>query len=153
HGHWSGELRQRTRDGRQLTVESRIQLVPVEGARLVFESTHDITDRKQWEGRQKLLLSELTHRVKNTLAVIQAIARQTLRSSKSNDDFIEHFDGRLAALSRAHGLLVESDWKGANLAALARHELEPYTNGADRLHLDGPPVLLPADLATPVGLV
>jgi two-component system CheB/CheR fusion protein len=154
HGNWSGELRQRTKDGRELTVESRIQLVPVEGRRLVFESTRDVTERKQWEARQKLLLGELTHRVKNTLAVIQAIARQTLRSSTSNEDFIEHFDGRLAALSRAHGLLVESDWRGANLAALARMELELYANEKpDRLRIEGPPVILPADLATPVGLV
>lgn len=154
HGNWSGELKQRTRDGRELTVESRIQLVLVEGRRLVFESTHDITERKQWEVRQRLLLRELTHRVKNTLAVIQAIARQTLRSSKSNEDFIEHFDGRLAALSRAHGLLVDSEWRGANLATLARHELELYTTEQpDRLHLEGPPVILPAELATPIGLV
>lgn len=154
HGNWSGELNQTTKDGRQLTVEGRIQLVPVEGRRLVFESTRDITERKQWEARQRLLLSELAHRMKNTLSVIQAIARQTLRTSKSNEDFIQHFDGRLAALSRAHSLLVESNWRGADLAALARQELEPYTGERrDRLRLDGPPVILPADLATPVGLV
>jgi two-component system CheB/CheR fusion protein len=153
-GTWSGELRQRTKDGRNLTVESRIELVQLEGRRMVFESTRDISERKQWDARQKLLLSELTHRVKNTLAVVQAIARQTLRSSESNDDFIEHFDGRLAALSRAHGLLVESDWRGANLAALARQELEPYTSEwPERLQLKGPAIILPADLATPMGLV
>src|SRR5262249_30680948 len=126
-GFWNGELNQKTKAGRDLTVESGIELVQLAGRRMVFESTRDITERKQWETRQRLLLSELTHRVKNTLAVVQAIARQTLRSSTSNDDFIEHFDGRLAALSRAHGLLVESDWRGANLAALARQELDPYT--------------------------
>jgi two-component system CheB/CheR fusion protein len=154
-GTWSGELRQKTKDGHDLTVESRIELVQLDGGRrMVFESTRDITERKQWDTRQKLLLGELTHRVKNTLAVVQAIARQTLRSSESNDDFIEHFDGRLAALSRAHGLLVESDWRGANLAALARQELEPYTSERpERLQLKGPAIILPADLATPVGLV
>jgi two-component system CheB/CheR fusion protein len=154
HGTWSGELRHRTKNGRELTVETRIQLVSVEGRRLVFESTHDITERKQWETRQRLLLSELTHRVKNALTVIQAIARQTLRTSRSTQDFIEHFDGRLAALSRAHSLLVESEWRGANLAALTQRELEPYTTKQpDRLQVDGPPVILPADLATPIGLV
>jgi two-component system CheB/CheR fusion protein len=153
-GTWSGEIQQKTKSGRELTVESRIDLVQLEGHRMVFESTRDITDRKQWETRQRLLLSELTHRVKNTLAVVQAIARQTLRSSPLPEDFMEHFDGRLAALSRAHSLLVESDWRGASLAALARQELEPYiAERPDRLRMDGPPVILPADLATPFGLV
>jgi two-component system CheB/CheR fusion protein len=153
-GSWSGELVQRTKGGRELTVDSRIELVSLNDRRLAFESTRDISERKQWETRQRLLLGELTHRVKNTLAVIQAIARQTLRASKSNEDFIEHFDGRLAALSRAHGLLVESEWRGANLVVLARQELEPYTSERpDRLHLDGPAIILPPDLATPVGLV
>jgi two-component system CheB/CheR fusion protein len=62
-GSWSGELKHRTKDGRQLTVESRIELVPM-GRRLVLETTRDVTERKAWEARQKLLLSELTHRVK-----------------------------------------------------------------------------------------
>src|SRR5512132_2273759 len=62
-GNWSGELTHRTKDGRQLTVESRIELVPLGGHRLVLESTRDVTERKAWEARQKLLLGELTHRV------------------------------------------------------------------------------------------
>jgi two-component system CheB/CheR fusion protein len=153
-GSWSGELKQRTKDGRDITVDSRIELVHAEDRKLVFESTRDITERKQWESRQTLLLSELTHRVKNSLAVVQAIARQTLRNSKSNEDFIEQFDGRLAALSRTHGLLVDSNWQGANLAAMARQELEPYVaRQPDRLRIEGPAIILPADLATPVGLV
>ncbi len=78
-GNWSGELTHRTKDGRQLTVESRIELVPLGGRRLVLESTRDVTERKAWESRQKLLLSELTHRVKNTLTVVQSMAHQTLR--------------------------------------------------------------------------
>jgi two-component system, chemotaxis family, CheB/CheR fusion protein len=153
-GNWAGELQQTTKDGRHLTVESRIELVQMDDRRLVFESTRDITERKQWDERQRLLLGELAHRVKNTLAVIQAIARQTLRSSESNEDFIEQFDGRLAALSRAHSLLVESEWSGASLAALAKQELEPYVPGRpERLHIEGPQIILRPDLATPVGLV
>jgi two-component system CheB/CheR fusion protein len=152
HGNWSGELNQKTKDGRDLTVESRIELVQTGGRRLVFESTRDITERKQWERRQQLLLGELTHRVKNTLAVVQAIAHRTLRTSQSSKDFVERFDGRLAALSSAHSLLVASEWKGANLAALAREELGPYVSEG-QVSFEGPPVILPADLATPFGLV
>jgi two-component system, chemotaxis family, CheB/CheR fusion protein len=92
--------------------------------------------------------------VKNTLTVVQAIAHQTLRYTKSNKDFVERFDGRLAALGAAHGLLVESDWKGADLGALVRQQLQPYVSEKpDRLNIEGPNVLLTADLATPFGLV
>jgi two-component system CheB/CheR fusion protein len=153
-GRWSGELIQQTKDGRLLIVESRIQLESVDGRRLVLESIRDVTERKSLEERQRLLLRELTHRVKNTLAVVQAIAHQSLRSSTSREDFIACFDGRLSALASSHNILVESNWHGADLAALVRTQLEPYaSDGAERWAIEGEPVLLPADLATPVGLV
>jgi two-component system CheB/CheR fusion protein len=153
-GNWSGELRQKTKNGRDLIVESRLQLEALDGRRLVMESTRDITDRRIWEQRQQLLLGELAHRVKNTLSVVQSIAHQTLRSSSSPDDFIERFGGRLLALGTAHSLLVQADWQGADLAALARSQLEPYiSENPDRVRIEGEPVLLPADLATPFGLV
>src|SRR5205807_8760209 len=88
------------------------------------------------------------------LAVVQAIAHQTLRTSGKGRDFVERFDGRLSALAGAHGLLVESDWKGADLEALARTQLQAYAPAnSDRLRIEGEPVLLPADLATPFGLI
>ena len=151
---WSGEVRHRSKDGREVIVESRIDLDEIDGRRLVLESNHNITDRKLWEKRQRLLLSELAHRVKNTLAVVQAIAHQTLRYSPSGPDFIERFDGRLTALSRAHNLLVESDWTTADLGALARSQLEAYTaSHPNRITIAGEPVALSAELATPFGLV
>jgi two-component system CheB/CheR fusion protein len=153
-GVWNGELQQRTKDGRDLIVESRIVLETMNGRRLALESTHDITERRLWEQRQQILLRELSHRVNNTLAVVQAIARQTLRHAPSDADFVARFDGRLAALSRAHYLLVESDWRGANLAELARSQLEAHASEAsDRVDIGGEPVSLPADLATPFALV
>ena len=87
-------------------VESRIILETIEGRQLALESTRNVTERKAWEEKQKLLLGELTHRVKNTLAVVQAIAHQTQRRSRSSEDFIERFDGRLSALAGAHSILV-----------------------------------------------
>jgi two-component system CheB/CheR fusion protein len=96
----------------------------------------------------------LTHRVKNTLTVVQAIAHQTQRTSTSRENFVERFDGRLSALASAHGLLVESNWVGADLEALARNQLKAYTSEhPDKLRISGEPVLLPAELATPFGLV
>ena len=75
-GTWSGRIKHQAKDGRELTVESQIELVDIGGRRLVLESTRDITDRQRWEERQKLLLGELSHRVKNTLTVVQSMARQ-----------------------------------------------------------------------------
>ena len=153
-GNWSGELRQKTKDGRNLVVDSRMEFRPLGTRRLVLESVRDITERKRSEKRQETMLRELTHRVKNTLAVVQAMAHQTMRSSRSNEEFVERFDARLAALAEAHNLLVESNWRGAELGELARKQLEPYaTAQPGKIRIEGEPIILPADLATPFGLV
>jgi two-component system CheB/CheR fusion protein len=153
-GHWDGELRHCAKDGRMLTVEARLDLEDVDGQRLVLETTRDVTQRKALQERQQLLLGELTHRVKNTLAVVQSIAHQTEIASRSPADFVESFTGRLAALANAHGLLVQSEWQGADLRALTRAQLQPYASGnAQRLQIEGPPLSLPSELATPFALV
>ena len=153
-GSYSGEVRHRTKDGRELVIETRIVLQAMGGKRLALESTRDVTERKHWEKRQQLLLGELAHRVRNTLAVVQAIAHQSLRTSKSSQDFVERFDGRLAALAGAHSLLVNSDWHGADLATLTQSQMEPYTSdNPDRVQIGGEAVTLSADLATPFGLI
>ena len=153
-GNWNGELKHRTKAGRELTVESRIILEKIDGRRLALESTRDVTERKAWETQQQLLLRELTHRVKNTLTVVLSIAHQTRRFSKSYEEFTDQLDGRLAALAKAHSLLVDSDWTGTDLATLAQRQLEPYISGnPGRIRISADPVFLPADLATPFGLV
>ncbi len=153
-GNWAGELRQITKSGNELIVESRLQLENFNGRRLVLESTRDVTARLASERRLRLLLAELTHRVRNTLAVIQAIARHTMRNSESKEDFGERFEARLTALASAHSLLVNSDWQGADFAELSRQQLAPYiADNPGRLRLQGPSVSLTPDLATPFGLV
>src|SRR5262249_13350484 len=114
-GSWAGELRQRTKDGQALIVEGRMALQSFDGGRLVLETGRDVTARRASEERQRLLVRELNHRVRNILAVIQAVARYTLRSEVPREQLVERFDGRLAALAGAHTLLVQSDWKGADL--------------------------------------
>jgi two-component system CheB/CheR fusion protein len=154
NGHWFGQLHQRAKDGRMLIVEARLDLEAVDGRRLVLEGSRDVTQRESMQMRQQLLLGELTHRVKNTLAVVQSIAHQTEISSRSPAEFVERFSGRLLALANAHGVLVQSDWQGADLAALTRAQLQPYTaDRQERLRIDGPTVSLPPDLATPFSLV
>jgi len=152
-GSWTGEVQHRTRTRGEVTVESRIVLEDVGGRRLALEITRDVTERKQWEKRQKMLLNELSHRIKNTLAVVHAIAHQSLRRGNA-EEFIDRFDGRLAALARSHDLLVQSLWLGTDLSTLARNQLEPYTSdNPNRLQIEGGPISLPADVATPFGLV
>ena len=113
----------------------------------------DITERKQAEERQALLVRELAHRVKNTLAVILSMARQSLRAAPANG-FGESFLGRLQALARAHEVLFAADWQGAELGALAREQIAPLACEApERLRIDGPRVVLPPSHATALGLV
>lgn len=109
---------------------------------------------RQGEERQRLLLNELSHRIRNILAVIQAIARHTLREDLSKDELIEKFEGRLSALAASHSLLVESDWEGADLAQLAHQRLDVFAaDRKSRIKIEGEPVRLPPDLATPFGLI
>jgi PAS domain S-box-containing protein len=110
----------------------------------------DITSRKHAEELQSLMVAELNHRVKNTLAVVQAIADQTARRSSSLAIFREAFGGRLRALSIAHGMLTETRWSGVELTALLQESLAPYR---DRLRLEGPPVLLPSQTIVPMSLI
>ena len=101
----------------------------------------DITERKQAEGRQKTLIDELNHRVKNTLATVQSLASQTTRHADDLDDFGRRFEARLLALSLAHDLLTKRHWEDAPLDALARDVLTPLTgDAATRVRIDGPPV-------------
>jgi two-component system CheB/CheR fusion protein len=137
-----------------VTVESQIEMVTLEGRRLAIETTWDITERKAWDSRQRLLLSELTHRVKNTLTVVQSIASQTLRHTSSSGSFVEQFEGRLVALANSHKLLVESEWEGAELGDLVRLQLAAHGSGeGDRISVEGPLTILPPELATPFGLL
>ncbi|WP_274425312.1 PAS domain-containing sensor histidine kinase [Chelativorans sp. YIM 93263] len=103
----------------------------------------DITERKQAENRQKILIAELNHRVKNTLATVQSLAGQTARHAENLHDFSHRFEARLLALSRAHDLLTKRHWEDAPLDSLAREVLTPLAGeAAERIVIDGPPVEL-----------
>jgi PAS domain S-box-containing protein len=101
----------------------------------------DVTARKAAEARQRLLLDELNHRVKNTLASVQSIALQTRRTAPPAQ-FDEAFRVRLNALARAHDLLSETRWEAAALDDVIERALDLYAHGADRFSLSGPPVRL-----------
>jgi two-component sensor histidine kinase/CheY-like chemotaxis protein len=102
----------------------------------------EITERKQAEERQQLLLRELDHRVKNTLATVQALASQTLRGSNSAAEFVTSFSSRVQALARAHALLTRSTWPGAGVMELVRDQLLLGSPDDDRISCSGPALML-----------
>ncbi|HEV7437290.1 MAG TPA: PAS domain S-box protein [Pseudorhizobium sp.] len=111
----------------------------------------DITERKQAENRQKVLIDELNHRVKNTLATVQSLASQTARHADGLEDFSQRFEARLLALSRAHDLLTTRHWEGASLDALVHEVLTAMTSGAEQqILMNGPAVDLDARTALSV---
>ena len=107
----------------------------------------DISERKAAEMRQKVLIDELNHRVKNTLATVQALVRQTARHALSTEAFVDTFEARIMALARTHDLLTRRHWEGANLADLLQEVLAPYAGASDRLKIDGPLVNLSPRMA------
>jgi PAS domain S-box-containing protein len=108
----------------------------------------DITDVKLAQERQALLINELNHRVKNTLATVQSVAMQTLRNAVTTEQAREDFEARLIALSRAHDVLTRENWDGANLREIVRQAIEPYRRQEDdRFVIKGEAVRLPPRMA------
>lgn len=116
----------------------------------------DITERKWVEERQRLLLDELNHRVKNTLSTVQSIAMQTRKSAASPEQFSELFEGRITALAGAHDLLTEAAWESASLADVIGRTLAPHlptgTEGAPRIVFGGPRVRLNPNAAVTLNM-
>lgn len=115
----------------------------------------DITERKEAEAHLRLLMREITHRSKNLLAVIQAMARRTARHVGSIDAFLDQFSARLQALAASHDLLVRESWHGASLSELIRSQLAGYLdrqNAEPQILIEGPPVALKPEAAQNLGL-
>ena len=117
----------------------------------IFVQGHDVTDIVLAADRQKLMIDELNHRVKNTLATVQSIAMQTARSHTDPKTFAEGFQARLLALSHTHDLLTRSHWEGADLRAILEHETEAH--GPQRISLVGAPVALGPAAALSLGMI
>src|SRR5258708_2633083 len=113
----------------------------------------DVTERKEGEAHLRLLLRELTHRSKNLLAVIQAMARQTAHHAGSVEGFLTQFGARLQALAASHDLLVRESWYGASLNELIRSQLAGYLDrSAPQVSIEGPPIALKPEAAQNLGL-
>ncbi|WP_372624408.1 HWE histidine kinase domain-containing protein [Falsiroseomonas sp.] len=124
------------------------------GLRGFLNILRDRTEARREDERRTLLLRELDHRVKNTLAVVQSVASQTERSTVVPSSFGEAFRARLMALARAHDMLAGACWAGAPLREMLEGTLAPYAGpgGARRFTVDGPPVLLPPNATVTVNL-
>ncbi|UPJ44079.1 PAS domain S-box protein [Bradyrhizobium sp. 40] len=111
----------------------------------------DISERKRAENAQKVLIDELNHRVKNTLATVQSLANQTARHAGDLKEFLPTFTGRLLALARAHDLLTKRNWQDAPFEQLVHDVVAPVSGG--RVVTDGPHVDLDARSALSITMV
>lgn len=113
----------------------------------------DITDARAAEAHQKLLINELNHRVKNTLATIQSIARQTFRDGVVSRDARTRFTDRLMALSAAHNVLTRENWESVDLTGVATEAVQAYDDPREaRISLTGPPVRVRPNAALAISL-
>jgi PAS domain S-box-containing protein len=148
-GAWM-DIRMRTKDGRD--VETTWANIRLSGGSRVGIGI-DISERKHAEKLQKLLIGELNHRVRNTLATVQAIASQTVRTAKSPLEFATSFSGRLQALARTHTLLTDNTWQGADVLSLVRDQLLLEVAEDERISYDGPAVRLDPQPALHLALI
>ncbi|WP_445504623.1 HWE histidine kinase domain-containing protein [Microvirga sp. G4-2] len=127
--------------------------VALENGRLYQEAQHEIEERRQAQNQQSFLIRELHHRVKNTLATVQAVVGATARSTSNIDEFYKAFVGRIVSLANTHSLLTEALWQTAPLREILEKELEPYNDArGERITLEGPIVELPSEIAVPIGM-
>jgi PAS domain S-box-containing protein len=112
---------------------------------------NDVTERQQADERMRLMVGELNHRVKNSMAVVQAIARQTFAASTSLEQAREDFTSRLVALGQAHDVVTAQEWEGADLRELVGRTLAGQLQGR-RLTAEGPLIRIPPRMGVNLAL-
>jgi two-component system CheB/CheR fusion protein len=144
-----------TKDGRRIHISYTSTPIRHAAGKLVAAAVieRDITERKQAEEQQKMLLAELNHRVKNALATALSIASRTRKTSVSLDDYYQALEGRLRALASTHDLLAKNIWAGADLRQILLAELKPYDGGKEAFLLAGPDLFVSARAAVVFGMV
>jgi PAS domain S-box-containing protein len=143
------------RDGQVRWVMDRGQVIRDKSgaAQRVIGVVLDITDIKEAEQRQRLLFDELNHRVKNTLAIVQALALQTLQTKPQPDEFADAFSDRLGSLARAHSLLTEDSWRGASLQDIVTSALSAFVDEGRSIDIGGDAVMVPAGATVTLSLM
>jgi PAS domain S-box-containing protein len=148
-------IRQR-KDGSPINISLTVSPVRNSAGIIIGASkiARDVTERKLAEARQKALLDELNHRVKNTLATVQSLAAQTIRGAGVSLRVRQSFEGRLFALSRAHDQLSQTQWEAADLRSILKDIFEPFrSEGTSRVQLEGATVSLPPEAALMLAMV
>lgn len=149
------QTRRRHKDGQLIDVWIRgAPMLRPDGARFGASFIiRNVTAQKQHEEHIRFLMRELTHRSKNLLAVIQAMARQSLSPHTSPEEFVARFSERLSGLAGSHDLLLSDDWSGASLVQLIRSQLQHYDNLFDtRIRLEGNDLILRPEAAQNIGI-
>jgi PAS domain S-box-containing protein len=143
------------KDGRRIDISLTVSPLRDRSGKVVGASkvARDVTDRKRAEKLQRVLTDELAHRVKNTLATVQAIANQSLVRAKSPTDFVSSFTGRLQALAKAHALLTRTSMQGADVMELVNEQVLIGAPNDNRISCSGPLLMLDAQAAMHVALV
>ncbi|PNG27063.1 sensor histidine kinase [Methylocella silvestris] len=119
----------------------------------IFIEGSDVTNIVRAEQRQALLIRELHHRVRNTLATVQGVMNTTAKSTASIEEFQEAFAGRIGSLAKTHAVMTDEFDQCVSFEHLLNQELGIYAgNGLNRVHLSGPPVELPSQIAVPLGM-
>jgi PAS domain S-box-containing protein len=143
----------KTREGHRLIweINSRLMLNG-EGQPIGLHAiARDVTEARRLEQHQQLLIDELNHRVKNMLAIVQAVAQQTFRG-ETNSASLATFQGRLSALSTAHNLLTRDNWTPAELTQVVTDALAPHDAAESRFRLTGPAVMIQPKTAITLAL-
>ncbi|MEO3432790.1 chemotaxis protein CheB [Inquilinus sp. CAU 1745] len=147
------ETVRRRKDGSDVWVSLTISpLADARGAPIGGSTiARDMTERRQADKHRKILIDELNHRVKNSLAKVQAIATQTFGDSASLKEARAAFSSRLIALAKAHDLLTHDNWEGADLVNVVKDTIEPHDVG-DRFRVGGPHIQLPPSAALAIAM-
>ncbi len=148
------EMRYRHHDGGYRWFLVRAEPLRDEASRITgwFGSSTDIDAMKQAEEHRTLLINELNHRVKNTLATVQSIASQSLRAPDAEQGR-EAFEARLFALARTHDVLTRENWESASLHEIVLEASRPYQHdGAERFRIEGPSLRIPPGMALPLSM-
>jgi two-component sensor histidine kinase len=136
-----------------LTTIARQVMALLELRRALGQRDRALAAREEAEARGTLLTRELHHRVKNTLATVQAVASSTARSTASVHDFQAALSGRIGSLAKAHAVITGDEAQSASVLDLVRLELDGFSEGrTGRVTINGPDVRLPSEIAIPLGL-
>ncbi len=143
------------KDGREIELSITVSPIRDLSGRIVGASkvARDITQRKRDEAFQYLLVQELNPRVKNSLAIVQSIATQSLRRAPSPEHFTESFSGRVRALAKAHDLLVRQRIGGTSLREMIKEQVQLGSANDERINVVGPEVVVAGRDAINLALV